>query len=134
MKKQILTFLIMASLSSCNNDDSCSCANNKLVGKWKLIEVLADPGDGSGTFNPIESNKILEFKNNNTVVTNTSMCNPFSNEIVVSGVYNYFASTIVTNCQNPTAASVDFEIENNNFLILTYISTEGYAQKYKRVY
>ncbi|WP_452222106.1 hypothetical protein [Lacinutrix salivirga] len=41
-----------------------------LIGNWKLIEVLVDPEDGSGTFQSIESNKTIEFKVNGIVKIN----------------------------------------------------------------
>jgi hypothetical protein len=37
--------------------------NNGLVGKWKITEYLADPGNGSGTFHPVKDTDahIIEF-------------------------------------------------------------------------
>ncbi|WP_299891971.1 hypothetical protein [uncultured Lacinutrix sp.] len=129
MKKIIFTLITIGILFSCNNDDD-SNSNTRLVGNWKLIEVLADPGGGSGTFQPIDSNKILEFNDNGIVTTNISLCDPYSDEIISSGTYN--DNTIITNCQNPNIATISYELENQ-YLILNFISNEGYSQKFKKV-
>lgn len=65
IKTFLLTFLLTAVLS-CNNEDKNPAQNSGLSGKWKMIEILADPGDGSGTFRPVkdEASSTLEFKAN----------------------------------------------------------------------
>ncbi|MBO9612576.1 MAG: hypothetical protein J7619_07780 [Dyadobacter sp.] len=44
--------------------------NNGLVGKWKIVEYLADPGDGSGTYQAVTDDvaHIIEFKENGEFV------------------------------------------------------------------
>ena len=61
MKTKILALavIILTVISCSKNDDDTS--SNLLKGTWKLTEVLADPGDGSGTFNLVNSNKNLIF-------------------------------------------------------------------------
>ena len=56
MRYLILFFAIGASLQACTEEETDDLRN-----KWKLIEVLADPGDGSGTFQPVESDKTISF-------------------------------------------------------------------------
>ena len=131
MKKSIIFLMIIGLfISSCNNDDQEK--KKTVVGTWKLIEVLADPGDGSGTFRAVESNKTIEFKANGTIVTNTSLCDPYSDEIKSSGSYNTTTSQITTNCQNPNIATISFELKGK-YLILHFISNEGFAQKFQRI-
>lgn|SRR5690606_3884328 len=38
--------------------------NNGIMGKWRLVEELGDPGDGSGTFQPVAkgAERILVFE------------------------------------------------------------------------
>lgn len=38
--------------------------NNGIMGKWRLVEELGDPGDGSGTFQPVAkgAERILVLK------------------------------------------------------------------------
>jgi hypothetical protein len=129
MKKIIFTLITVGILFSCNNDDD-SNSNAELIGNWRLIEVLADPGDGSGTFQPVESDKVMEFTGDGIVITNISLCEPYSEEIISSGTYN--DDTIITNCQNPNIATISFELENR-YLILNFISNEGYSQKFEKI-
>ena len=69
MKNSILILLAMF-LLNCSSDDSKPSGETALIGKWKLIEQLADPGDGSGTFQPIESDIVIEFFSNGNVEVN----------------------------------------------------------------
>ena len=69
MKNYFLTIAIFfLTFTSCDKDENAT--TNSLEGTWKLTEILADPGDGSGTFNPISSNKKLIFDNNGNVTSN----------------------------------------------------------------
>lgn len=128
MKKQILLLLVVSLMFSCSNDEDN--LETELIGKWKLIEVLADPGDGSGTFEPVRSNKIIEFKSDGTLTTNNSLCDPYSDEMISSGTYEN--NTITTGCQNPNIATISFELKNQ-YLILNFISNEGYSQKFEKI-
>jgi hypothetical protein len=66
MKILISFFAILISTMfiSCTKRDASPAANNGLVGKWKLVEALSDPGDGSGKFVSVreESSSIVEFR------------------------------------------------------------------------
>lgn len=82
MKKFIYLFAIaFIFLSiSCKKDESESDVN-QLLGKWKLVQIYADPGDGSGTWRTIESNKTREFKaNGKMIVTNGATCLGFGSK------------------------------------------------------
>ncbi len=128
MKKQILLLLVVSFMFSCSNDEGN--LETELIGKWKLIEVLADPGDGSGTFQPVRSNKTIEFKSDGTLTTNNSLCDPYSDEVISSGTYHN--NTITTGCQDPNISTISFEL-NNQYLILNFISNEGYSQKLEKI-
>lgn len=129
MKRILIFFSFTYILLSCSNDDDTK-ANVQLIGNWKLIEILSDPGDGTGTFVPVQSNKKIEFKTDGIITTNLSLCDPYSDELINSGTYSN--NTITTNCENPNIASINFEIQGQ-FLILNYISVEGYSQKFKKI-
>lgn len=122
--------MLIGFLVSCNSDNQ-EKSTPELTGTWKLIEVLADPGDGSGAFKAVRSNKTIEFKSNGTIVTNTSLCDPYSDEIKSSGSFNLVNHSIITNCQNPNIATIYFELKND-YLLLHYLSNEGYSQKFQR--
>lgn len=130
MKKSIIFLMLITLFVSCNSDDQKK-STNELIGTWKLTEISADPGDGSGTFKAVQSNKTIEFKSNGTIVTNTSLCDPYSDEIKSSGSFSLATNSITTNCQNPNIATISFELKND-FLILHFLSNEGYSQKFQR--
>ena len=133
MKKKLSILITFGLLFACSNEGSNEDHNNtetELIGNWKLIEVLADPGNGNGTFRSVESDRTIEFKVNGTVTTNGSLCDPFSEETISSGTYN--EDIITTNCQNPNIATIGFELDGQ-FLILNFISNEGYSQKFEKI-
>jgi len=71
MRYIFFAFTSITLLFSCTEKDSI---DPDLIGKWRLTEVLADPGDGSGTFQYVSSNKILEFHSDGTVISNGEIC------------------------------------------------------------
>ena len=76
--------------------------NVELTGKWKLIETLVDPGDGSGTFSQVESEKIVEFHSDGKIASNGSLCG-VSTEINFpsEGTFSLADSTInIEGCGN----------------------------------
>ena len=57
MKRLIILSLSILFLA-CSTEDNTDV---QLAGTWKLIEVLADPRDGSGTYTPVDSDKTITF-------------------------------------------------------------------------
>lgn len=78
--KKILSLLTLLVLMACEENKEVVIAkdapttNDGLIGKWKLVESLSDPGDGSGTFQPVteRERQVLEFKANGTLLINSS--------------------------------------------------------------
>jgi hypothetical protein len=67
MKKLLLFIALAAFLTTCKRS---TIQSNSLVGKWRLFEYLADPGDGSAkwqTADPFHPSYI-EFKNDGTLI------------------------------------------------------------------
>ena len=129
MKKLALLVFVIVTLSACSTD---AVDDSDLVGNWQLVQILADPGDGSGSFRSVESEKIIEFRADGTVTTNTSLCEPNSTEIISSGSYDVENHTIFTDCENPTVQQIDFEFQGR-YLVLHFISNEGYSQRYQKL-
>ena len=133
MKKTILLLAVMVILISCSNDENDNSEITQLIGRWKLIEQLADPGNGSGTFQSIDSQKKLEFFQDGTITSyNGSLCEPYSDEQISSGTYFLDDNRIITNCQNTNIGSIEFKIVDDN-LILNFISNEGFCQKFAKI-
>jgi hypothetical protein len=68
--KKLLFFIAAVSiLTSCYN-----CIEDEATDKYYLIEVLLDLGDGSGIFEPVESEKFIELHQDGTVTSNGEIC------------------------------------------------------------
>lgn len=62
--KMHIVFVSLLAFLACQQAEPV--ANNGLVGKWKLVEYLSDPGDGSGKWQAADEQNptIIEFKTN----------------------------------------------------------------------
>lgn len=124
--KQILILTIIAGIflsTSCSKED---LSERDLINKWHLIESLSDPGDGSGRFQKVESDAIIEFFDDNTVRYSNSFCagdNP-----VNTATYSSSENEIYPECD--PGFSFSFKIENNR-LIIYYNCIEGCAEKFE---
>lgn len=127
MKYGYILFFVATALlfSSCKKEES-----PELVNSWKLIEILADPGDGSGTFQPVTSDKVVSFYADGTVTSNASIC---TMETQIgngsSGTYSSVDSTITVNGCATTGFPLTFEMSGAN-LILNYPCFEPCKEKY----
>ncbi|MBA4275728.1 lipocalin family protein [Flavobacterium sp.] len=129
MKKSIVLLLLL-SLFSCNKNDQ-ELTPASLAGTWKLTEMLQDPGDGSGTFQPVNSNKKIVFISDNKVISNGILCDmSINSDTFTTGSYSEANNTInPSNCQNLT---INYEL-NATSLILSYRCIEGCRAKYIKV-
>ncbi len=143
MKKVILIVLTLFLVSCSSHDNKILIENEVLLGKWKIIETLIDPGDGSGTFQPTESDRVIEFFNNGTVIINGELCYT-SSEVGAqqSGTFKFISSHETdtnhdgeikpNNCEN-SVAKIYFDINSNNQLILWYPCIEGCGEKFEKI-
>ncbi|WP_298239084.1 hypothetical protein [uncultured Algibacter sp.] len=142
MKKLIITIISIVFLC-CSSDDAKPSGETELIGKWRLIEQLVDPGDGSGTFQPINSNRTIEFFKDGTVETNGILCF-MSSEVgdVETGTYTLITDTnnniqndgeILPNTCISRSAKVYFDLPITGNLILWYQCIEGCGQKFKKI-
>jgi len=93
---------------SCNSDDdgNDSDLNTELVGRWKLIEIYSDPGDGSGGFESVDSEKTIEFKADETLIANGELCDlNLDANTSVNGTFSESNLTIDT----PNCLTLEFE-------------------------
>ncbi|TCK68615.1 hypothetical protein DFQ05_0123 [Winogradskyella wandonensis] len=124
----ILIFCIL--FLSCDNDD----ANNaELIGDWQLIEVLADPGDGSGVFMPVTSNKILSFNSDGTVTSNGIICSISTDtDTPSSGTFSEEDMSITTSACSLADFDYTFEI-NGDTLTFFVVCIEACGVKYQKL-
>lgn len=136
MKKIAILLIAIILLSSCKKDEDKTITTNTttvdLIGDWHLIEVLADPGDGSGTFAAVESDKTITFHTDGTLTSNGSLCD-MSLDInnPTSGAYSIADSTFSSNDCNIPEYGYRFEQEAS-ILIINYPCIEPCRAKYQK--
>ncbi|MBQ0767931.1 MAG: hypothetical protein KBT58_01465 [Bizionia sp.] len=135
MKNVIFFIALFGLLSACSGDDDTAPDNynTTLIGDWKLIEVLADPGNGSGSFYGVDSDKILTFHADGTVTSNGVLCDM---SLTATGGSNgtYSASQSVfmsSSCINPEY-NYPF-VQTDNILIIEYFCIEPCKAKYMKI-
>ena len=141
MKKYLFIVLLVV-ISSCSSDDSKS-AEEGIVGKWKLMEQYSDPGDGSGDFQTINSNRVIQFLSDGTIEINGSLCFMASDVgDVETGTYvitssneadTTFDGEIIPNTCSSRSARVYFDLPKSGKLVLWYPCIEGCAQKFSKI-
>ncbi len=126
MKISFAIIVILSFLASCKKNDRGS-----VTGTWELKEVLMDPGNGSGVFNVVSSDKNLVFHTNGNVNSNGIICDmSIESNTSTSGTYSENDSTIIsTTCPN---LILKYEVSGDT-LILIYPCIEACKAKYMKV-
>lgn len=105
MKYFIALFFLCVMIACTKSSGKTSLS---LIGRWKLTETLADPGNGSGTWMPATTDYIIQFNNDST-----------ASQIPITPAWNINRysvtsdSTIILFYSNGTNQSLYFKIENN---------------------
>ncbi|MGV8093569.1 MAG: lipocalin family protein [Mangrovibacterium sp.] len=129
MKKILILLFCAGILLACNESDDY---DPELTGKWKLAEVLADPGDGSGTFHKVSSKKTLEFYADGTITSNGSICQMSADSDSPStGTYSLQDSTITSIECADLPMKIRFR-KTGSVLLLIYPCIEGCIGKYEK--
>ncbi|AYN68746.1 hypothetical protein D1013_15845 [Euzebyella marina] len=141
--KRLSFFILMALLTvSCSDsDDEIDPENPDLVGTWLLIEQYSDPGDGSGEYREVDSEKSIEFLEDGIFKSNGELCDlTIETGTNTSGTY-VMNDTIVTqfseeNYLMPEECDIEdfkvyYHIEEGS-LILSFPCIEGCGQKYEK--
>lgn len=143
MKYHIIIGLVLTLLNCSSDDIKTHTENENLIGKWKLIEQLADPDDGSRTFDPVESNRTIEFFSNGVVVVNGSLCY-MSVEVDKknSGIFEVMSDDAAdttndgfltpSNCEF-SEVKIYFDLPLSGHLILWYPCIEPCGQKFVKI-
>jgi len=136
MKKSILLILTIFFISCSNNERlKLDTEEANILGRWKLIEELNDPGDGSGIFVSVNSEMVVEFLEKGILSSNVNFCE--SSSILEGNIeYNYFVDEsyiLVGDCNNISIVdykiNYDFNIETG-YLFFWHPCIEGCGQKF----
>ncbi|MFC4094414.1 hypothetical protein [Euzebyella saccharophila] len=140
MKKWSFLFLFtVIGLSCSDNDDEINPENPGLIGTWLLVEQYTDPGDGSGEYQKVDSEKSIEFLEDGIFKSNGELCDLNSDAGAnTSGAY-VMNDTIISQFSSENyllpdgCTTEDFKIFyhlEEGSLVLSYPCIEGCGQKY----
>ena len=135
MKKNLLLFLLILIilLVSCKGSDDEIYTSNDILGAWQLRAVLADPGDGSGEYEPVRSNKTIEFFEDGTFVSNVSFCGgSLESGEGFSGTYDTETCSIVPQGGAFPGSGIRYSFDGNN-LIIQLPCIEPCGEKYEKI-
>ena len=138
MYRYLIVLLFLLDFNSCTTSDD-NIVGKKIVSKWKLIEQLSDPGDGSGVFEPVESSRTINFYDDGTIRSNGELC--FMSYEVGNVHLGTFSDTednidfdgeIIPDGCEFEETKIYYQFERSN-LILWYLCIEGCGQKFIKV-
>ncbi|MGB5236205.1 MAG: hypothetical protein WBN59_01130 [Flavobacteriaceae bacterium] len=109
--------ILIICVVSCRSDNNATVANG-ITGEWRLIEVLADPGDGSGQFTPVDSQKQISILEHGTFFSNGEPCN-FSIEAIspTEGTILEDGQGYYLECEAPWAGIIRLSVKNEELII-----------------
>ena len=140
MQRWVVIYLVLM-VSCSDGDDVAQGPTPELEGVWELVEQYADPGDGSGDFKKVDSDKIIEFFEDGVLSSNGELCGLESasgvkayGTYVVNDSLNKFSIDnyiLPEDCDNFENYKIFFHLEGQH-LILSYPCIEGCGQKYRK--
>jgi hypothetical protein len=126
--KRLLLISAVFLLIGCDNEEVIT----DIVGEWELVEVLADPGDGSGRFRSVNSNKRVRFFEDGAYTSNGSICDfSIESEGSFNGTYTLSDSGYWITCGDSMDYSIGLRLEDG-FLIVTFPCIEPCLQKFRK--
>lgn len=128
----LVLFIGCLLFSSCQKNEDEIPYSSSIIGKWKLIATYADPGDGSGKFRDVNSNKILEFDSTQVQTNTGSFCNTESNVSYTLSEIEYQGNIDKKLKFGSCDATYSYTIVNN-MLTIYFNCIEGCGERYKRI-
>ena len=74
MRRPVIIGILLLILGGCDTSSNDPLDPESLYGSWELIEVLIDPGDGSGEYNPVDTGETITLKRDGTYESNWDPC------------------------------------------------------------
>jgi len=133
MKKGFLLLLAACVLSACQKDQDDRLTLTVLEGTWLLTEVLFDPGDGSGAFRKVDSERQLSLAPDNTFSANYDVCQAIEEGEKFSGSFDRIDThEFLIQCAGSLLNSVQGRLEEG-YLVLYYPCDEPCAYKFRKI-
>lgn len=131
MKNSILLIALSLFMLSCNSDDDTP--ENIIVGMWNLTGIYLDPGDGSGAFENVNSNKNIVFSSDGTFSSNGIICDlTTETDVSSTGTYSTTESQIDASSCSFIELFLDYSIDNT-IMIINYPCIEACQARYEKV-
>lgn len=130
--------MLIGLVFSCYKDDNnypvYTPSETTLVGTWQLIQVLNDPGNGSGEFYDVDSDKTITFSDDSTVSSNGSLCQTStSSDTPTEGTYSDLQYIIDSaDCYVNEDIPISFGI-HDTYLIFSYPCIEPCQAKFVKI-
>lgn len=122
--KYIFPLFVLVLFSNCEETEPV-----ELINTWKLTETLFDPGDGSGTFQPVASEATITFLEDGTFETDAFSCGSYDEADIISGTFSTEENTLTFDeCQ----FSYTFE-QFGNILIINLVCIEPCRLKFRLI-
>ncbi|MBF4985359.1 lipocalin family protein [Nonlabens mediterrranea] len=133
MKQILFTLIGIVLFISCDSsDDAGNLLTSDIVGTWQLTANLSDPGDGSGSFQSVSSNKTITFNADGTFTSNGNVCDmSITTSTNTSGTYNTTDKTINANC-GTTNLPISYTIDNLS-MDISYFCIEACQSRYRKI-
>lgn len=126
----LLFALALFTFSCADDDDNLTPAGT--ANEWQLEATYNDPGDGSGDFEPVESDMLLELLPNGRYTTSNSAClRPQSGDQTDTGSYDEATGIITTDLCDPVRP-IRFEFVDDK-LIISHPCIEACQLRFRRV-
>lgn len=128
MKKLILLLPLFLALSAC--DDENDFLPQQDADSYKLAAMYSDPGNGSGDFHDVDSERVITFINDSTITINANICD-FGVETASLDTITFSPGNNMLNTDCNAPFPMNFSITGNT-LILNYACIEACQHKYNR--
>lgn len=139
MKKLLFILLVGGLLFSCSSKDDDN-GETSLFGTWKLSEIKNDPGDGSGVFVKVDSEKILIFEKSGNITSNGSLCfnsvtsdSPSSGKFQVNEEVGFSGSIAPSGCGDGQSDIGLLFTQEKSVLYVYFPCIEGCAAKFIKI-
>lgn len=131
MRITIAPLILSLLLLTCQSNDDASEVD--LIGSWLLIEQYADPGDGSGDFVPVDSDRVITFSADGTITSNGNLCNmTITSDEDSTGTFNTEENSITPDNCFSSEHVLAYELANNRLLVF-YPCIEACEQKFRKI-
>ncbi len=118
---------------SCEKDASAPINSEQLEGTWALVEVLFDPGDGSGEFEPSNAGFEITLNTDSTFEANFHVCRIFEEGDRNNGDFTRIGGQeLLIPCNGSILNGIQGRLEDG-FLVFYYPCVEPCVYRFRKV-